>query len=268
MALWEGQLSRGRLMNVLGLSGIRVSQLIREVREETPYWFDWDNKTKSYYVTDAAYREMNAELKLGKSELSLAAYVTDAHIHTSKTQDACTVTAIPWTFSHESPRVFSRIRLAIEQGTRLELEYRSMQTPEPHQRNVEPHSLVRTGQRWHMRGYCIETNDFRDFVLGRITKISMLEQKAIRTPVEDIKWSTVVKVGIMAHPKLSLKQQDLVRYEYFDGTVARVHSCRGALLPYLIQELKLALDVSKELPPEYQMAVENVEEVRKWLFPS
>ena len=35
MALWEGRLSRGRLMDVLGLSGIRVSQLLREVREET-----------------------------------------------------------------------------------------------------------------------------------------------------------------------------------------------------------------------------------------
>ena len=46
------------------------------------------------------------------------------------------------------------------------------------------------------------------------------------------------------------------------------HSCRGALLPYLVQELRLALDVSKELPPEYQMAVENVNDVRKWLFPA
>lgn len=36
MALWEGRLSRGRIMGVLGLSGIRVSQLLREVREETP----------------------------------------------------------------------------------------------------------------------------------------------------------------------------------------------------------------------------------------
>ena len=63
-------------------------------------------------------------------------------------------------------------------------------------------------------------------------------------------------------------QQDLVRSEYFEGTAVRVHSCRGAMLPYLVQELRLALDITKDVPPEYQLAVENVDEVRKWLFPA
>ncbi len=267
MALWEGRLSRGRLMDVLGLSGIRVSQLLREVREDTPDWFDWDNKTKSYYVTDAAYQQTNAELKAGISDLSLAAYLAEADIHADLAPGAGPVTVAPWGFSHVNPHIFSRIRLAIEHGKRLKLEYRSMRTPDPHSRTVEPHSLVQAGRRWHMRGYCLETGDFRDFVLGRIAKISMFDHKAETSTAEDVKWTTVVKVRIQAHPKLTPGQQDLVRSEYFDGTAARVHSCRGALLPYLIQELRLALDVSKELPPEYQMAVENVEEVRKWLFP-
>ncbi|WP_114970406.1 WYL domain-containing protein [Rhodoferax ferrireducens] len=268
MALWEGRLSRGRLMDVLGLSGIRASQLLREVREENPNWLEWDNKTKSYYVTNAAYRKTNVELKAGTSELSLAAYLAEADIYADLAPGAGPVTVAPWGFSHVNPHVFSRIRLAIEQRTRLMLEYRSMRTPEPHLRTVEPHSLVQAGRRWHIRGYCLETDDFRDFVLGRIAKISMLEHKAETSSAEDAKWSAVVKVRIQAHPKLTPGQQDLVRSEYFDGTAARVHSCRGALLPYLIQELRLALDVSKELPPEYQMAVENVEEVRKWLFPA
>lgn len=268
MALWEGRLSRGRLMDVFGLSGIRVSQLLREVREENPNWLEWDNKTKSYYVTDAAYRKTNVELKAGSSELSLAAYLAEADIHADLTPGAGPVTVAPWGFSKVNPSTFSRIRLAIEQGTRLKLEYRSMRTPEPHPRTVEPHSLVQAGRRWHMRGYCLETGDFRDFVLGRITKLTTLNQKSGTTVAEDTEWTSVVKVRIQAHPKLTPDQQDLVRSEYFDGTAARVYSCRGALLPYLVQELRLALNVTKELPPDYQLAVENVEEVRKWLFPA
>lgn len=62
-------------------------------------------------------------------------------------------------------------------------------------------------------------------------------------------------------------QQDSVRNNYLEGTAARVYRCRGALTPYLIQELRLALDVDKELSPEYQLAVDNIEEVRKWLSP-
>lgn len=264
MALWEGRLSRGRLMDALGLSGIRVSQLIREIREETPEWFEWDSKSKSYFVTSAAYKKAKA----GASDLSLAAYLAEADIHADLAPGAGPVTVAPWGFSQVDPNTFSRIRLAIEQGTRLKLEYRSMRTPEPHPRTVEPHSLVQAGRRWHMRGYCLETGDFRDFVLGRIAKLSMLDQKAESMVAEDTKWNAVVKVRIEAHPKLTPGQQDLVRSEYFDGTAARVHSCRGALFPYLVQEFRLAMDVTKELPPEYQLAVENVEEVRKWLFPA
>ena len=268
MALWEGRLSRGRLMDVLGLSGIRVSQLLREIREETPDWFEWDSKSKSYFVTPAAYKKAQVELNAGTSDLSLAAYLAEADIHADLAPGAGPVAVAPWGFSQVNPHTFSRIRLAVEQGTRLKLEYRSMRTPEPHLRNVEPHSLVQAGRRWHMRGYCLETGDFRDFVLGRIAKLTMLDQKAESTVAGDAKWNAVVKVCIQAHPKLTPSQQDLVRSECFDGAAARVHSCRGALLPYLVQELRLALDVAKELPPEYQLAVENVEEVHKWLFPA
>lgn len=268
IALWEGRLSRGRLMSVLGVSGVRVSQLLREVREETPDWFEWDSKSKSYFVMPAAYKKAQAELKAGTSELSLAAYLAEADIHADLAPGAGPITVAPWGFSQVNPNIFSRIRLAIEQGTRLQLEYRSMQTPEPHTRTVEPHSLIQAGRRWHMRGYCLETSDFRDFVLGRVTKITVLAQRSENTVIEDSKWNAVVKVRIQAHPKLTPSQQDLVRSEYFDETSVRVHSCRGAMLPYLVQELRLALDTTKDVPPEYQLAVENVEEVRKWLFPA
>ena len=73
------------------------------------------------------------------------------------------------------------------------------------------------------------------------------------------------------HPgasELMSGQQNLVRSEHFDGTAECVHSCRGALLPYLVQELRLALDVTKDLSPEYRLDVENVEDVCKWLFPA
>jgi predicted DNA-binding transcriptional regulator YafY len=255
-------------MELLGLSGIRVSQLLREVRDETPDWFEWDSKSKSYFVTPAAYKKALAELKVDTSELNLAAYLAETNIHADLVPGAGPVTVAPWGFSRVNPHIFSRIRLAIEQDTRLKLEYRSMRTPEPHPRTVEPHSLIQVGRRWHMRGYCLETGDFRDFVLGRITKLNMLDQKAESTTAEDIKWNTVVKVRIQAHPKLTPGQQDLVRSEYFDGTAARVQSCRGAMLPYMVQELRMALDITKEFPPEYQLVVENVEEVRKWLFPA
>jgi hypothetical protein len=37
-------------------------------------------------------------------------------------------------------------------------------------RVLEPHTLVNTGLRWHVRAYSEDTCDFRDFVLSRITE--------------------------------------------------------------------------------------------------
>src|SRR3546814_9659109 len=81
MALWEGRLNRGRLIGVLALTGVRVSHLPSEVRESTPHWFEWDNKSQSYYFTDFAYRETNIAPQPVTSELSLATYCADAVIH-------------------------------------------------------------------------------------------------------------------------------------------------------------------------------------------
>lgn len=268
MALWEGRLSRARLIELLGLSGIRVSQVLREVREEAPDWFEWHSKSKSYFVTPAAYREAQAEFKAKTYDLSLTAYLSDANIHADLLPGPGPVTLSPWNFSQVNPSTFSRIRLAIEQGARLKLEYRSMHTPEPHPRTVEPHSLVQAGRRWHMRGYCLDSSDFQDFALAHIAKLTPLAQKAESTIAGDAAWNAVVKVFFRGHPKLTPGQLDLVRMEYFEGTSGRVHSCRAALVPYMVHELRLALDVDKELPPDYLMAVENVDEVSKWLFPA
>jgi hypothetical protein len=77
---------------------------------------------------------------------------------------------------------------------------------------------------------------------------------------------TMVPVRLIAHPGLSTEQQDLIRFEYFGNTAARIDTCRGALVPYFIQDVRAALDPQTERPPDFQLAVENIDEVRQWVF--
>lgn len=98
--------------------------------------------------------------------------------------------------------------------------------PELHERTIEPHSLVRAGRRWHVRGFCLLRQDFRDFVLGRMTKAQLLPEPCTADASADASWSTVLKVRLVAHPRLSPAQQLVVRNEYFNGASARVESCR------------------------------------------
>jgi predicted DNA-binding transcriptional regulator YafY len=166
------------------------------------------------------------------------------------------------------PRIFSTLHEAIRTHCSVQIIYRSMRDPKPHQRVISPHSLVRAGRRWHVRAYCQTNQDFRDYALGRIAEVKLLTQPAERGEQDDNAWTARVNVRLVAHPNLSPDQEAVIRFEYFNNTAARVETCRGALVGYFIQDMRAAIDVKKQRPPDYQLAVANFDEVSPWLFPA
>ncbi|WP_374662277.1 helix-turn-helix transcriptional regulator [Inhella sp.] len=258
--LWEGRVSRSRLVAEYGLSPIRASEWLRDFRESYPEWVSWDSRLKADLATAKAYADAERAAKsskLGAINSMLVPYAPDAPGRPL---------AVSWDFVHTSPRTFSRLNLAIADRLRVKFLYCSMTHPEPHERTIEPHSLLRAGRRWHVRGYCLQRAGFRDFVLGRMNKIQLLTEQCTVDAAEDVAWSSLVRVRLVAHPHLSAAQQLVVRNEYFSGAAARVETCRGALVSYMVQELMAATDMDRQKPPDYQLAVENTEECRQWLF--
>lgn len=260
LLLWEGRVSRSRLIAEYGLSPIRASEWLRDFRESFPEWVVWDTKLKADLATSKAYSDAERAAKIseaGAISSMLVPYVPN---------DPGRPLSISWDFVHTSPRTFSRLNLAIADRLRVKFLYCSMTNPEPHERTIEPHSLLRAGRRWHVRGYCLERQGFRDFVLGRMSKVTLLSESSQVDVSTDVAWTTILQVRLVAHPRLSTAQQQLVRNEYFNGTSARIESCRGALLNYMVQELMAATNLDRQVPPDYQLAVENVEDCRQWLF--
>jgi hypothetical protein len=258
--LWEGRVSRSRLITEYGLSPIRASEWLRDFREAFPEWVAWDSKLKADIATSRAYADAERAAKSSQpnpADGMLAPYVPDVPGRP---------VSIPWDFIHTSARTFSRLNLAITDRRRVKFLYCSMNNPELHERTIEPHSLVRAGRRWHVRGYCLSRRSFRDFVLGRMSKPQLLPDASVADVSADVAWSTVLNVRLIAHPALSLAQQLVVRSEYLSGASARVEGCRAALLNYMVQELMAATDIARQSPPDYQLAVENVQECRQWLF--
>ena len=260
LLLWEGRVSRGRLISEYGLSPIRASEWLRDFRESYPEWAAWDSKLKADVATATAYAD--AERAASASRPSAISPMLIPYALNAPGKPL----SLSWDFFHPSARIFSRLNLAIADRLRVRFLYSSMNNPEPHERTVEPHSLVRAGRRWHVRGYCLQREDFRDFVLGRMSKVKLLAEPSFADVAADVAWSTVLQVRITAHPGLSPAQQLVVRNEYFKGAAARVESCRAALLNYMVQELMAATDMDRQTPPDYQLAVENKEECRQWLF--
>lgn len=269
--LWEGRLNNARLREIFELSSVRASEWIREFRETFLGWTEWNSKTRSYHATMKAYRsDGSGEQRKQSDATSLSQYlglVGIPHSVTEPSQSRAIWAAFP-DLSVPSPRTFALVSEAIRERQTLQITYRSMREPAPHLRVIAPHSLIRAGRRWHLRAFSSTNQDFRDYALGRVEKVERLDSPAERTEKDDRAWMTKVPVRLVAHPDLTPEQEALIRFEYFNNTAARVDTCRGALVSYFIQDVRAAIDPAKQRPPDFQMAVANIEEVRPWLFPS
>lgn len=261
---WEGQIGNARLRQMLGLSSIRASQWLREFREYQPNWTQWNSITRSFDATPEFYRDKNLD-----NSVSLAKYLSFVGLPPASEIDAksqhVVVAAFP-DITTPNPYIFAVLSSASRMGRAVEVTYRSMREPAPHKRIISPHSIIRAGRRWHVRAYCELNKQFRDYTLGRISQAVLLDQPAGSLIGDDKDWATEVPVKLIAHPGLSQDQQAVICFEYFKDTSSRTTTCRVPLVNYYIQDVRAAVDIEVQRPPEYQLAVGNVKEIKKWLF--
>ena len=114
------------------------------------------------------------------------------------------------------------------------------------QRVIEPHALAHDGFRWHARAYDRETKEFRDFVLGRMSRPKMREQ-AGATPADDAEWNAFAVLVIAPHPKLTTSQARAIAIDYGIRGRSTTVKVRRALLFYALK--RLGLDVAPEARP-------------------
>lgn len=232
-----------------------------------PDWMLWESKSRSYYATPDAYKLYSAASQAQISE-SLSRYLSMVGLPYASALDDSE--AVAWSatpsISVPTPKIFAALGQAVTQKKSVEIIYVSMGEPAPHRRVISPHSLILAGRRWHVRAYSQKNQGFRDYTLGRILEVKPLAFVAERAKSDDLAWNTKVPVRLIAHPGLSPDQAKVIQAEYFNGTSGRVETCRAALVPYFIQDVRAAMDTEIQQAPDYQIAVENKEEVAPWVF--
>lgn len=259
---WEGQLSNARLRELFDLKVTRASEWIREFRELYPRWTMLNSVTKTYEATFQFYNESPKD-----EQTSISQYLALVGLpSTIKNENKKPIVSAFSEISSPNPKFFSMLSMAAKLGKVVEINYSSMGEPKAHTRIISPHSIVQAGPRWHVRAYSELNKQFRDYTLGRISDVKLLDQPSKFSIQDDKDWLTEVNVRLIAHPDLTHEQQSVVRLEYFAKTMARVTVCRGPLVNYFINNVGAAVDVEKQRPPEYFLAVENFKEISKWLF--
>lgn len=167
--------------------------------------------------------------------------------------------------------VLAQISRAIHNKKKLHVSYHSLSMNDSTQkRMIEPHSLVNTGFRWHVRAYNEDTFDFRDFVLSRFVSAKCLDTVAESSAQYDDDWTEIISVELTPHPKLDEDKQNSLLIDYGSDNDVIIIKVRRALIAYLLQQLSVDTTANHELNPnKYQLIVLNRDEIEPfagWAF--
>lgn len=182
-----------------------------------------------------------------------------------------TTASLPLPTRLPSAEVLAQITRAIHGHRKLRVSYRSLSDRDSQEsRILEPHALVDTGLRWHVRAYSGASYDFRDFVLSRFTQAECLDEAAESSAEHDEDWVEVVSLRLGPHAGLDAPKRDSLLLDYgASGEVIEV-TVRRALIGYVLQ--RLSVDTSRDHslnPNAYQLMLLNRDEIEPfaaWAF--
>jgi WYL domain-containing protein len=261
---WDGQLNRADLTEKFEISVPQASMDLSRYQSLAPLNIRYDNRLKTYLAT--------AQFKPVVSSPTARYYLSQLRSIADEVLPA-EETWMGWIPSFEIVPLVRRqlnvevLRSAIDAIRRhlsIRVNYQSFSQPRPLWRWLTPHALGFDGFRWHVRAWCHEHEDFRDFVLARFLAVGESRAESIDLST-DREWHTKVTLRIGPHPKMKDGQRRAIERDFgMTNGVATIVS-RVCLSYYVERQLALDLD-PKYVPLERQQVVllnrAEVEKVR------
>lgn len=256
---WDGRINRRDLTGFFGISVPQASADIARYIELAPDNLSYDKSGRVYlaadsfnplYPTSGPTQYLNALLGTASNALDK---------DSSFLGWAPPVSAVPLPGRHLEVEVLVALTRAMRDAQGIRICYQSLSRPEPFTRTISPHAFGNDGHRWHVRAYCHERRDFRDFVISRILRVEG-GASSMAQASDDVAWKTILTLRLAPHPGLSSAHKRAIELDFGmeDGSVGL--NCRAALLFYVLRQLRL--DGNAEGRPEAQQIVlVNREEV-------
>lgn len=247
---WDGEVSRGELMERFGVSLGQASADIARYIALAPDNISYDKRRKRYVPTDkfaTVFDKPDASRYLSELHARQAGLLFDSF---ATVNDLPPADLVPVPSRPVNADILRTIIQAIKQRQRLDIRYQSFTQPRTRNRELEPHSLVFDGMRWHARAFDPAQSEFRDYVLGRIYGAKPVGPAQV-DPKLDHDWHDTVTLKLIPNPGLSADQIEAVRHDYgFKGETLNL-TIRRALEFYVKRSLRLDLD-HKSTPPQHQ----------------
>jgi len=197
-AFWRGYVNRQDIAAAFGLSMAQASADLQAYQEANPNALAYSLSAKCYTWAPKA----KPVLHKPDFDDAIALFGT---LGTGASDEAGTG-GIPFAkFLAPSRAASLSVQQAVFQaaqaGEVLRILYCSVESSTAKERRIAPRAFGSNGLRWHVRAWCFEHSDYRDFVLGRIEKVFPPEMLQEELPA-DADWEKEVTLLIKINPKL------------------------------------------------------------------
>ena len=243
-----GEVGRPDLSNRFGVAPAAATRDLALYREVAPLNIEFDGSNKIYRIGKAFEPLFEHAAQRVLSALSHG--FGDGLNRESQPMLACESPAMM-----NTPRmdVLAVICRAIKAKRPITIRYHSVSSGES-ERVIVPFALVDSGLRWHVRAYDRKTSEFRDFVITRIEEPMMLNDapKTGERPEDDIQWTRIVEIELVAHPDQPRPEITLRDYSFTNGVLAL--KLRAATAGYLLRRWSVDCSPDHHLRgPEYRL---------------
>lgn len=261
LAYWQGQINSQDLCTAYGISVTQAKKYLAEYNE--------------VHVSNLTYsRSAKAHIAQPQFNFHYISGDVSEYLDWLNTQSK-PITAQPNIITHAelrlpprliTPQIMRGLVAAIRQRRRIDIEYLSLSKSTAEGRVIQPHTFVKTGLRWHLRGYCEYRGEFRDFVLSRFRGVPELMDSATHSRDQDVGWNSVITLRFQPDPRFTAEQKAIIEQDYQMQNGELAINTKAALAQYLIQEMQVRTDSLAKTPQQQQLVLVNEEDLKPWLF--
>ena len=262
IALWEGRLTTNHICHSFGIGRQQASKDINTyLRELAPGNLVYDRHLKGY-VPAAGFKPVVTRGEVAEYQDLLAQQQNLSETFSELELSMPGNIVIPGPGRHIAPETMRAVVSATRYHRQLKASYVSLSRPEAVESVLEPHSLVCTGNNWHVRAWCSANREFRDFALSRFqAKPEALRQKSRHTAQQDEDWQRLITLDIAPDQRLTEAQQKIIAQDYgMENGYLQVKT-RAALAPYVLSQLGITFDNGHPDPLVQQLELANPDQL-------
>ncbi|NQZ88506.1 MAG: WYL domain-containing protein [Colwellia sp.] len=253
LLMFKGSFSRNDLTTKFEMGLANATRDIALYRELAPKNSEFDNPTKTYIQTKG-FKSL-FEYDPRKTLVKLANNISDGF---DGVMEVAFPVNAPLQLNVPDINIVAKLVQAVLNKKAISIIYTSLSSGSK-AREIIPHTIVDNGLRWHVRAFDRKTNSFRDFVITRISKATLIEKsiEEFEKEIEDNQWMRKMDLHLVPHP-INVEFPQAIELDYGMESGLLQITVRAALVGYLLRRWNVDCTENGILKGgEYQLWLRN-----------